>query len=507
MNVEDIVAEFVANEHTYSRVRTLAGITCDSLLFKSGIPHVMSNRVKSEERLREKLIRKEVNDNKSYNNISEVTDLVGVRISTYFSSQIEEVVEAIKHDKQHIEVLEEVRHPTEEELKRSYLRPLPGYSAVHLIVKMIDPHPADESMSVIPVEIQITSVLMHAWSEVEHDLMYKKITGEPSEDEKQLLKSSLASLIGAEIAMDQIRKKIQERNGDDLVSPFELNEFIKACVARKSGKEVILQFDNTDAFYLFLGENNLLSRKSVREAIDGLTLSITSIPFSWLIHLLIAKHIESSGKAINTSYDEAKRKSSSISIEDVPKGSIISGEEGTYLYWYANDGKRYVIVNQATYLSWFPQGSRKHFIRKISNQVLASIPIGGNVTYKPGVKILKVQNGESRMSVSLPKDRMPNIPVSSFKKSEQDGQWFHIITGGDRLYVVARGGIARECSPEILEQIYGKGWMDLVEEIPSAFFTNYCIGDVVLSTKDYSPSDEVNGATLPRGDVATLPLE
>ncbi len=506
MTTEDIVAKFIADKNVYSLVRAAAGVVCESLLFKSGIPHVTSNRVKDEGRLREKLMRKEVNENKSYKDISEITDLVGVRISTYFPSQIEEVVENIKQDTQNIEVLEEARHPTEEESKRSYLKPLPGYSAVHLVVRIIDPNLCDEAMAAIPVEIQITSVLMHAWSEVEHDLMYKKITGEPSEDERQLLKSSLASVMGAEMAIDQIRKKIQERNGDDLISPFELNEFIKACVARKIGKDVILHFNNTDAFYLFLGENNLLSRKSLREIVDGLTLSITSTPFSWSIHALIAQNVESSGKAANISYNEARRKASSTSAEDVPKGCIICGEDGVYLYWYNNDGKRYVIVNQATYLSWFPQGSRKHFIRRVSNQVLANIPIGGNVTYKPGVKILKVQNGASGLCVARPKDRMPNIPANSFNKSEQDGEWFHIITGGDRLYVIAKGGIARECAPDVLEQIYGKNWRDLVEELPDAFFTNYGIGDAVFSIKDYDPESEKNGATLPRGDVAAVTL-
>ena len=33
------------------------------------------------------------------------------------------------------------------------------------------------------IEIQVASVLMHAWSEVEHDLVYKPLSGTLSEEE------------------------------------------------------------------------------------------------------------------------------------------------------------------------------------------------------------------------------------------------------------------------------------------------------------------------------------
>ena len=39
------------------------------------------------------------------------------------------------------------------------------------------------------VEIQVASVLMHAWAEVEHDLVYKRLEGELSDDESGRLQS------------------------------------------------------------------------------------------------------------------------------------------------------------------------------------------------------------------------------------------------------------------------------------------------------------------------------
>jgi ppGpp synthetase/RelA/SpoT-type nucleotidyltranferase len=38
-------------------------------------------------------------------------------------------------------------------------------------------HPAEERYSKACIEIQVASVLMHAWAEVEHDLLYKPLIG------------------------------------------------------------------------------------------------------------------------------------------------------------------------------------------------------------------------------------------------------------------------------------------------------------------------------------------
>ena len=68
------------------------------------------------------------------------------------------------------------------------------------------------------------------------------------------------------------------------------------------------------------------------------------------------------------------------------RGSLIKAG-GSAVYWYGADGKRYVFPNEKTYLSWYADFSG---VQTVSDADLASIMIGGNVTYKPGVRMLKI---------------------------------------------------------------------------------------------------------------------
>src|ERR1035441_5754718 len=64
-----------------------------------------------------------------------------------------------------------------------------GYFATHYLVKLktAPPDSTDARYADTKVEIQVASVLMHAWAEVEHDLEYKPESGTISEDESTIL--------------------------------------------------------------------------------------------------------------------------------------------------------------------------------------------------------------------------------------------------------------------------------------------------------------------------------
>lgn len=51
------------------------------------------------------------------------------------------------------------------------------------------------------VEIQVASVVMHAWAEVEHDLVYKPLAGELSQDEYAILDELNGLVMAGEIAL------------------------------------------------------------------------------------------------------------------------------------------------------------------------------------------------------------------------------------------------------------------------------------------------------------------
>lgn len=147
----------------------------------------------------------------------------------------------------------------------------------------------------------------------------------------------------------------------------------------------------------------------------------------------------------------AREAAPSISIDkqlepplgDVPPclaDSLIKSPVSAAVYYCGTDHKRYVFPNNKAYFTWY-----KDFfeVQEISVGELASIPLGGNVTYRPGVKLIK-------------------------------------ITTNPKVYAVDRGGILRwVTSSTVATKLYGDDWGDLVDDVSDAFFVNYVIGEPI----------------------------
>src|SRR6266576_2699138 len=69
-------------------------------------------------------------------------------------------------------------------------------------------------------------------------------------------------------------------------------------------------------------------------------------------------------------------------------GTLIKGSLAA-VYYCGADMKRYVFTNDKNYWTWYPDFSG---VMNISDSDLASVQIGGNVTYRPGVKMVKIQS-------------------------------------------------------------------------------------------------------------------
>lgn len=131
----------------------------------------------------------------------------------------------------------------------------------------------------------------------------------------------------------------------------------------------------------------------------------------------------------------------------LPTDVLIKGSDPT-VYYYANDGKRYVFPNAGTYHSWFSDFSG---VMSVSDEELAQISIGGNVTYRPGVRLAK-------------------------------------IASDARVYAVAPGGVLRWITSESLaERLYGSRWNRQVDDLPPPFFADYELGEPIGCTSDYDP--------------------
>jgi hypothetical protein len=121
-------------------------------------------------------------------------------------------------------------------------------------------------------------------------------------------------------------------------------------------------------------------------------------------------------------------------------GSLVRTPLNSSVYYCGSDGKRYVFPNARTYATWYKDFGT---VQMITPEDLANIRLGGNVTYRPGVKLVKIQTDP-------------------------------------KVYAVDRNGTLRGMSTSALAvKYYGASWAKNVEDIPDAFFTNYKIGNPV----------------------------
>lgn len=121
------------------------------------------------------------------------------------------------------------------------------------------------------------------------------------------------------------------------------------------------------------------------------------------------------------------------------------------VYYYGSDGKRHAFPNERVFFTWYTDFNT---VDEVSDAYLASIPLGLNVTYRPGTRLVK-------------------------------------FTTVNRVYAISRRGVLRWVTTEgIANALYGPSWNRMVDDIPDAFYTNYTFGADITSTSQYSPSGE-----------------
>jgi ppGpp synthetase/RelA/SpoT-type nucleotidyltranferase len=211
---EDFILQYEQRRSHYALRATRAEQICRDILSNHGIPAIVSSRAKCPLRLRQKLEERDVElhyatEADIYANIF---DLSGVRIAVYLPSHIQKVSRLLQHAfiPRLIKIYSPAPDPTPRNLtldtkRRADAKKEPfalpavrmqhvtrptGYCATHLHVLLWPEALGGERKSTgaeAQVEIQLTSVLMHTWSEIEHDLKYKAVGGKPSEEEAAIL--------------------------------------------------------------------------------------------------------------------------------------------------------------------------------------------------------------------------------------------------------------------------------------------------------------------------------
>lgn len=187
----------------FQQVEKHAHKELEKFLKEAGIMAITTSRVKDAGRLEEKLYIR--NQEKSYHSsqdiISDIPDFIGVRIALYFPGDIDRVNTLIY---QHFQVEKEKHFPEEQRKNKIYERKFPGYCATHYRVRLREPIISTFDNPII--EIQVASLLMHAWSEVEHDLTYKQKKGDVSYDEYESLDELNGLVLAGELSLRRLQR-------------------------------------------------------------------------------------------------------------------------------------------------------------------------------------------------------------------------------------------------------------------------------------------------------------
>lgn len=258
--VEGFVQAYEEMRERYSRLAELCAGQCESGFEHSGLRGIVTWRAKRVDRLRDKLqkraLRKAYQTEKDI--LTDVYDLAGVRIALYFPGDKEDV-DAFLADQFIIEERKDFPHSEE---GARYARRFSGYTARHYRVRLREETLLEQTslLSPLRVEIQVGSVLMHAWAEVEHDLAYKPKTGTLSADEYAILDELNGLVHAGEIALERLQVAVKRRITEELAvfsSHYELSAFLHDRVKRQRRSEKDPLIGRADVFYRFLQLANM----------------------------------------------------------------------------------------------------------------------------------------------------------------------------------------------------------------------------------------------------------
>lgn len=134
--------------------------------------HTVKARAKTPESVLGKLRRKHYSDPDR-----QMRDLIGVRVITFYSDDVDLVVDRLKH-KFEIDSSDSV-----DKRVRLGLHDF-GYRSVHLIARLKPAQARSKKYHILSnqwFEVQVRSILEHAWAEISHEIFYKSGVQYPEE--------------------------------------------------------------------------------------------------------------------------------------------------------------------------------------------------------------------------------------------------------------------------------------------------------------------------------------
>jgi putative GTP pyrophosphokinase len=201
-HIDNILSEYDKNVSLYEALsRKISALLKEAIRDEGLYVHSIHYRVKERDGLGDKLNRPDT----SFKKLGDLTDIAGIRVTTYYSSDVDRVADIVRR---------EFSIDRENSIdKRALLDPDRfGYLSLHYVVSLSKSHAkltGCKQLASLKAEIQIRSILQHAWAEIEHDLGYKSKHAIPVQMRRRF--SRLSGLLElADHEFDGLRKDLRD---------------------------------------------------------------------------------------------------------------------------------------------------------------------------------------------------------------------------------------------------------------------------------------------------------
>lgn len=228
--------------------RTLLNLISSLLEQKNIRVHQVQTRVKDRDSLENKIIRK----NDKYEYLSDITDIVGVRIITYFDDEVDKIATMVEEEF----VIDQGNSVDKRKIDNDKF----GYRSLHYVANLKKDRiklPEYSSYGEQKFEFQIRTILQHSWAEIEHDLGYKGEFEIPTTAKRTFYRVA-ALLEQADIEFVKLKSNITEYetslSQDIKTNPSQIEINKASLTSFMSENDSVINFEDN----VFVGEYNLV---------------------------------------------------------------------------------------------------------------------------------------------------------------------------------------------------------------------------------------------------------
>lgn len=232
---QDAVAEYLPKREFYSDLaQTVERILKECLKGRDIKIHSVNSRAKDPDSFKTKAASRSDHDPsvpKYQDPVRQITDLAGVRVITFFQKTLSEIDDVVNQEFEVVSRSDKGATLLEEERF--------GYLSIHYDVKLNQQRaqlPEHRAFADSIVEIQVRTILQHAWAEIEHDIQYKSTLVIPAEIKRrfmalaglfELADREFQSIQDADVIIsEQARASVQQGNLDVEITPVALRLYL-----------------------------------------------------------------------------------------------------------------------------------------------------------------------------------------------------------------------------------------------------------------------------------------